>query len=93
MRAKFLSYSEKFKVMDKEALATLICALLITLFFWGVIFLCADLELFMFGLPLWFILSCLGGYLLSILGVMFILKRYFVNFDLEQDAPEEEDAN
>ncbi len=90
MPTRKLSYREKFLVMDREALATFCCALLITLFFWAAIFCFGDSELSLLSFPLWFVLSCLCGYLLSIVGVVILIKRYFVNFDLDEDAKEEQ---
>lgn len=87
-----LSYKEKFVQMDKEARAVLIAALALFLYFWLTIFLFQDrLDLGVIaGLPLWFTLSCLGGYVLSVI-VVFVLVRFFMkNFDLNEDA--EDDA-
>lgn len=39
-------------------------------------------------MPLWFSVSCLGGYVLSVVAVIVLVKRYFRDFDLDQDAPE-----
>lgn len=83
-----LSYSEKFKAMDKEALATLILALVITAFFWGAILLLKDSALMLFSMPAWFIVSCIGGYLLSVIGVIFLAKKIMVDFPLDDNAEE-----
>ena len=92
MKTKLLSYREKFVVMDREALATFLCAVFITIVFWGAILFLGDSETFLLNFPLWFVISCLGGYLLSILGVIVLLKYFFVNFELSDDSlsnPEE----
>lgn len=39
-----------------------------------------------------FSVSCLGGYVLSVVAVIFLVKRYFRDFDLDQDAPEESET-
>lgn len=86
-----LTYKEKFVQMDKEARAVLVAALALFLYFWLTIFLFQDrLDLGVIaGLPLWFTLSCLGGYVLSVI-VVFVLVRFFMkNFDLNEDAPED----
>ncbi len=90
-----LSYKEKFVQMDKEALAVLIAAAALFLYFWISIFLFKDnLDLGVIaGLPLWFTLSCLGGYLLSVI-VVFVLVRFFMkNFDLNEDAQDNASGN
>lgn len=83
-----LTYKEKFEIMDREALATLACAIVITALFWLAILLLKDSRETFFMMPLWFAVSCLGGYLLSIAGVILIVKLWFKDFDLESDAPE-----
>ncbi len=87
-----LTYKEKFEIMDREALATLICAILVTIFFWGAIFLLKDNPTqYLLSMPLWFTVSCIGGYLVSVIGVIFIVKRYFVDFSLDDDKDSNND--
>ena len=80
-----LTYKDKFIQMNKEAKATLIASLIIFAYFWLTIYLFQDnLEFGMIlGLPLWFTLSCLGGYLLSIIVVFILVKFFMANFDLD----------
>lgn len=92
MSKKTLTYRDKFVEMDREAQATFVCALLITLIFWMAICCFGDSDLTVLSLPLWFVLSCIGGYILSIVGVLVLIKVYFVNFDLNKDDEEEEDS-
>jgi uncharacterized membrane protein YhdT len=82
---KRLSYEEKFKLMDKEAHATLICALLITVFFWLAIWLLKDFHVTLFKMPLWFTISCIGGYLVAVVGVIVLVRYFMYNFDLDKD--------
>ena len=86
-----ISYKEKFRLMDREALSTLICAVVITAVFWLSMFLLKDYQTTLLKMPLWFVVSCIGGYLLSVIGVIFIVRRYFVNFDLDDE--DENNAN
>lgn len=78
-----LDEKEKFKQIDKEARAAFIAALIIFIYFWLSIFLCKDLIIYVFNMPLWFMLSCIGGYLLSIITVFVLVKFFMKNFSLE----------
>lgn len=78
-----LTYYEKLHQADKEAAYTLVFSVLVTAFFWFSIFLTSDILLAFFGLPLWFWLSCIGGYLFSIVAVLLLIRLCFKNFDLE----------
>lgn len=70
-------YAQMFKQLDHESLATLVTAVLITLFFWLAIFLTCDSSSKFLHMPLWFVLSCLGGYIISVAGVI-VLVKYFL---------------
>ena len=79
-----LTYKEKFIQMDREAAATAICAVVIMAAFWAALLLLKDSPETLFEMPLWFSVSCLGGYVLSVVAVIFL--------DLDQDAPEESET-
>ena len=38
------------------------------------------------GLPLWWLISTPGMFVLAVIGVVYLLKKVFVNFDLEDDS-------
>ncbi|MCI6531366.1 MAG: YhdT family protein [Mesosutterella sp.] len=86
-----LDYREKFRIMDREAAATLALAVIIMAFFWLAVFLLKDSAETLLAMPLWFTVSCIGGYLLSIAGVIFLVRRFFKDFDLgeEQETQKE----
>lgn len=84
-----LSYADKFKIMDREAKATLILAIVIAAFFWGAIFIFKDSSATIFSIPLWFVISCIGGYLLSVIGVIFLVRKVLVDFPLDEKDIEE----
>ena len=86
MRKGDLSYREKFAAMDREALATVVLAVLLTLFFWGAVFLLKDSAVFVASMPLWFVVSCIGGYLLSVAGVIVLVRRFMTDFSLGEEA-------
>lgn len=77
------SYKERFVQMDREALSTVIASLVITLYFWLSIWLFKDSAVTLLSLPLWFMLSCIGGYILSIIAVFVLVRRCMKNFPLD----------
>ncbi len=84
-----ISYAEKFRIMDREALATLVLAVIIAAFFWGAIWLLKDNTSTILAMPAWFVVSCIGGYLLSMVGVIFLVKKVMVDFPLDEKDAEE----
>ena len=42
------------------------------------------------GMPLWFFVSTIGAFAISVVGVVLLLKYVFVNFDLGEELAEEE---
>ena len=86
---KKLSYREKFDVMDREARMTLVLAVIVTAAFWLAVLLLRNRSELLLGMPLWFTVSCIGGYLLSVAGVIFVVKRWFVDFDRGDDEEKE----
>lgn len=87
-----LSDREKFQAMDREAMATLVLAIVITAFFWGAIFLLKDTGLMLFSMPMWFMVSCIGGYLLSVGGVIWLVRKVMVDFPLDEEETENANA-
>ena len=73
----------KFAQIDKEARANFIAALFITVYFWLTIYLFKDSSLTLLAMPLWFMLSCIGGYFLSIVVVWFLVRHVMRNFSLD----------
>jgi uncharacterized membrane protein YhdT len=83
MNSKHNHYAKKFVQMDKEALYTLILSVVIFVFFWGAIFILQNCQATLWQMPLWFVISCIGGYLLSVVGVAVLIKYFIKDFDLE----------
>ncbi|MFQ7429729.1 MAG: DUF997 family protein [Sutterella wadsworthensis] len=82
------TYDEALRICGREAAVTFIAALGLFAFFWGSIALFKDVHERFWGLPLWFWVAVCGGYVLSVLVVMFIVKRYFKAMPLDM-VPEE----
>ena len=91
MKNMNLSYAQKFKAMNREALATLVLAVIIAVFFWGAIFALKDSGEFLFSMPAWCVVSCIGGYALSVIGVIIVVRLFMADFPLDdREDPEDE---
>ena len=71
------AYYEALENADREARATFAGALLVALFFWGAIALFKDSDRLAGGLPLWFWAAVIGGYLLSVAVVWWLVGFVF----------------
>lgn len=80
---KPMSREEKNRQIRKEALAT--AGLFVLCFLWHVGFGygLAHVDVSICGLPLWWIVSTPGLLVVAVAGVIFLTKKVFVNFDLE----------
>ena len=86
---KPVTKEEKNKQIKKEAFATVI--LFIICFIWHVGFGygLSGVPIYIFNLPLWWIISTPGVFVVGVVGVIILLKKVFLNFDLNS----EEDSN
>lgn len=76
-------YAAQMKQLDSEAFYTFAAAILVTLVFWLAIFLTHDLSITFMHLPLWFVLSCLGGYIFSVVSVIILVKFFLKTMTLK----------
>lgn len=85
---KPMTKEEKNRQIRKEALWTV--ALFLLCFAWHVGFGygLSGKDLYVMGLPLWWVLSTPGVFVVAVVGVIFLLKKVFVNFDLEEGGDE-----
>ncbi len=82
---KLKSYQEKLAQADREAKATVV-ALFATIAAWVVLgFGLAGLDITLFHTPLWVIGGTLGTWLFAIGVCVFLERRVFVDFDLDED--------
>lgn len=72
----------RFAQTDREAKATLVAAVGIFVYFWLSIALFRNSDITLWSMPLWFMLSCVFGYVLSAGVVFYLLRRVFKNFSL-----------
>jgi uncharacterized membrane protein YhdT len=81
-----MNREQKEKQIRKEARATLI--LFLICFVWNVGFAygLSGTGARLFGLPVWWLISTPGMFLIAVAGVVFLLKKVFVNFDLEDNG-------
>ena len=80
-----------FRQMDKEAFSTFITAVIITVYFWLTVFIFKDdISLTLFSMPIWFVLSCIGGYILSVIAVIVLVRKFMKNFSLADFDDEHE---
>ena len=87
-----MNREQKDKQIRKEASATLM--LFLICFVWNVGFAygLSGTGARLFGLPVWWLVSTPGMFVVAVIGVIYLLKKVFVNFDLE-DSEEGGDIN
>ena len=74
-----MSKSEKEKQIRREAKATII--LFLICFVWNV-----GCSVRVLGLPLWWVLSTPGVFVIAVVGVIFLVRKVFVDFDLDEES-------
>lgn len=82
----FLTDEEKHKQMLKEIKWTFLLILLVAS--WHIVFAFAldGIDKMILGMPLWFFVSTIGAFVISVIGVALLLKYVFVNFDLGDEV-------
>lgn len=77
-----MNQQEKHQQILKEVKATFLLIAIVAA--WHIFFAFAleDVDLLICGMPLWFFVSTIGAFVLSVAGVAFLLKKVFKNFDL-----------
>ena len=74
---------QKEKQIRKEARATLLLFLICFLWNVGFAYGLSGTGARLFGLPVWWLVSTPGMFVIAVIGVVLLLKKVFVNFDLE----------
>ena len=87
---KQLTEEEKHLQIMKEMKATLILIAIVAAWHIGFAFLLNGIDLLIIGMPLWFFVSTIEAFVISVGGVVFLLKKVFVNFDLGDELTEAE---
>lgn len=86
----YLTDEEKHKQMLKEIKWTFLLILLVATWHIGFGFALDGIDKMVLGMPLWFFVSTIGAFAISVVGVVLLLKYVFVNFDLGEELAEEE---
>ena len=85
-----MTREEKNRQIRKEARATSILFLICFLWHVGFGYLLNGMPVKVFGLPLWWVVSTPGVFVVAVVGVVYLLKKVFVNFSLDDDEEERE---
>ena len=80
-----MTREEKERQIRKEARATAVLFLICFLWHVGFGYLLSGSGIKVLGLPLWWILSTPGVFVVAVIGVIYLLKKVFVNFSLDDD--------
>lgn len=84
-----LTDEEKHKLMLKEIKATFFLILIVAAWHIGFGFGLNGIDIMILGMPLWFFVSTIGAFVISVVGVIILLKFVFVNFELGDEMDEE----
>lgn len=74
----------------REIKGTLIVTALCCIWHVATAFLLNGKGLYFLGMPAWFSVSVSGTIIIAIVGVIILVKKVFVNFDYDEEIPEEE---
>ena len=88
---KHLTDQQKHEQILKEVKATLLLFIVVAVWHVGFGFLLNGIDILILGMPLWFFVSTIGAFVISVVGVMILLKFVFVDFDLGDEASDEYD--
>ena len=80
-----MTREEKDLQIRKEARATVVLFIICFLWHVGCAYLLSGSGVTMFGLPLWWVLSTPGVFVIAVVGVIILLKKVFVNFSLDDE--------
>ena len=87
---KKMSSQEKHLQILKEVKATLILFLIVAVWHVGFGFGLNGIDVMILGMPLWFFVSTIGAFVVAVVGVIVLLKFVFVDFELGEEATEQE---
>lgn len=88
---KKMTEEQKHQQIVKEMKATLILFIIVAIWHVGTAFALNGIDFLIVGMPLWFFVSTIGAFAISVIGVVILLKKVFVNFDLGEEISEEDE--
>ena len=77
---KFMTNEEKHMQILKEVKATFVLIAIVAAWHIGFAFLLEDIDMLVLGMPLWFFVSTIGAFVISVAGVAVLLKKVFKDF-------------
>lgn len=83
---KYLTDEEKHKQILKEVKATFILIVIVAAWHIGFAFALDGIDKMILGMPLWFFVSTIGAFVISVIGVLVLLKFVFIDFDLGDEV-------
>lgn len=86
---KKLNDNEIHEQLMKEIKATFILIAIVAVWHVGFAFLLDGIDVMVLGMPLWFFVSTIGAFVISVVGVAILLKKVFLNFELGEEVQEE----
>lgn len=86
------AWDEALRASHREAQATLTAAVAAFLWFWGTLFLFLETGGSVFGLPLWFAASVVGGWVLTTAASWWLTYRVFAKTPIEVPGKPEAQA-
>lgn len=89
---KHLTDAEKHTQILKEVKATFILIVIVAAWHIGFAFALDGIDKLILGMPLWFFVSTIGAFAVSVIGVIILLKYVFVNFDLGDEVADDAQA-
>lgn len=84
-----LSKEEKHLQCLREIKATIIVVLICCAWHISTAFILNGKGLYFLGMPAWFSVSVFGTIVLALAGVIFLLKKVFIDFEYEDEEEEE----
>ena len=81
----FLTDEEKHKQILKEVKWTFFLILIVAAWHIGFAFALDGIDKMILGMPLWFFVSTIGAFIVSVVGVVLLLKYVFIDFDLGEE--------
>ena len=87
---KKMTDEQKHQQILKEMKATLVLFAVVALWHIGTAFALNGIDFLVFGMPLWFFTSTIGAFMISVVGVIILLRKVFVNFDLGEEESDED---
>lgn len=87
---KHMTEKEKYKQCNKEAIISLMVFTGYAIWWYVTGYVLCDLGVdalpWVFGLPMWFFLSCIVGWILCVVAIALVVKFCFKDFDLGEEA-------